>query len=152
MKTAGYLIYCVIAIAVTIFLIFNKSKNEKQAFKEQYKNYVSAPGKITDKKQRIGPRAKLLVTYTVAYKTQDGKEYKQTSSNVGNGLADSYGAGDTLTVFYNPLNPYDPVVDRTGIEAGSEVFNYNNIVPYAAGMLILIGAFFLYRRRNKASK
>lgn len=151
MKATGYLLYVIIAIGGTLLFIFNKLKNEKKEFKEQYKNYISTAGKIIDKRQRIGPKAKVLITYMVAYTAQDGKEYKQTSTNVGNGLANSYETGDTLTVFYNPLSPYDPVIDRTGIEAGSEVFNFNNVVPYAAGILILISALFFYRRRIQVS-
>lgn len=150
MKATGYLLYIIIAIGATLFFIFNKSKTEKKEFKEQYKNYIPAAGRITDKKQRMGPRARVLITYTVAYTARDGKEYKQTSTDVGTGLANSYETGDTLTVFYNPSNPNDPVMDRTGIEAGSDVFNFNNVIPYAAGALVLIGALIFYRKKSGA--
>ena len=150
MKKASYFIYVIIAIGGILFFILNKSKTEKKAFREEYKNYVGTPGKITDKKQRLGPKAKVLITYSVEYTAQDGKEYKQTSSNVGNGLANSYEPGDTLTVYYNPLNPYDPIIDRSGMEMGSDIFNYNNVLPYVAGVLIVIVAIFIYSKKASA--
>lgn len=148
MKNIGYLLYAVLAIGGTVFFILRKSRNEKTHFNEKYKNYKETHGNIIKKQQRIGSKAKVLITYTVSYVAEDGKEYKQTSNNVGNGLANSYETGDTLTVFYNPSNPYDPITDRTGIEMGSEMFNYNNIIPYAVGVLILLGALLFYSKKT----
>lgn len=46
--------------------------------------------------------------YALKFANLNGKEY--TQHNVE--LSDTYKVNDTLTVFYNPANPDDPVIDK----------------------------------------
>lgn len=153
MKKAGYIIYSILAIGATLFFIYSRSTSRNSEVKDEFKTYVPASGKIINKQQRVGSKARVIITYTIQYTASDGKMYKQTTRNVDDALAGSYENGDTLTVFYNPSNPNDPIIDRPRMETRPDTFSYTTILPYALGILIFVTAFYFYGiRKNRDTK
>jgi hypothetical protein len=49
------------------------------------------------------------IKYDIKFVTKDGKEYTQTNCDI---LHKNYSVNDTLTIYYNPENPSDPLIDR----------------------------------------
>ena len=131
-----------------LFLIRCKTPGRSEVA-DQYKNYIAVPGKIMNKQQRVGSKSRVIITYTIQYKTLDDIAYSQTVRNLDETIAGSYDKGDTLTVYYNPSNPNDPIVDGARMDTSPRRIPYAGILPYALGALVLFTAFYFYKVKKQ---
>jgi hypothetical protein len=92
---------------VFAFILFSCASNQTN---KRYENYLRSTGTITYvRPARLTNHGMVDIKYDIKFVTKDGKEYTQTNCDI---LHKNYSVNDTLTIYYNPENPSDPLIDR----------------------------------------
>lgn len=147
MQKTGYLIFVVVVVIAFILFLFMRSGNQAKKYREEHRDFLPVTAKVTGIRQ-TSPGIKRTVSkvYAVTYTTSEGRTI--TDASAGIGRMKDYQVGDTLQVYYDPVNPGIGTVDKDGLEMDSNIFDRKNILVYVIGFLA-VAIFLVVNFRKK---
>ncbi len=130
---------CILLLAIVIGAIWHFENYNK------YKNFQSTTAIITYYRITFGARSRVGSgrTYHWYYSYSiNGKEYSGYDKT--GGKANETGIGSTVTVWYNPDNPMESTLNKSGF--------LNFISPLFLAIPLMLGTYTVFSRADKKSK